>query len=298
MSSISNKGCTTRISKSTEFEIGDMVWGKVKSYPWWPGYILDESIALPSVFENKVNGFTLVAFFGDGSYGWLDSSDLIPYESNFLEKSKQTTMKSFVKAVDESVDEFSRRAALGISCRCRNSDNFRVWNIEDYFSVDVAGFEPNGVYDRRQIELARSDFRSKNMIDFLKNLAMSTGEVVNNDMDMDSLRDLAKLNALRRSLFVEKDPTLVEAFGAVSGKQAEEKYETSAKKGINVLLLVLVAYILYFLENGSILFATYLTLFDHISLLAFLPVYYASYLYINLNCTCACSSYRLTCTPL
>ncbi|KAA3471252.1 T-complex protein 1 subunit gamma [Gossypium australe] len=31
------------------FEVGDMVWGKVKSHPWWPGHIFNEAFASSSV---------------------------------------------------------------------------------------------------------------------------------------------------------------------------------------------------------------------------------------------------------
>ncbi|KAG0451892.1 hypothetical protein HPP92_011020 [Vanilla planifolia] len=66
------------------FRTGDMVWGKVKSHPWWPGHIFNEAFASPSVRRTKREGHVLVAFFGDSSYGWFDPAELIPFEPYFL----------------------------------------------------------------------------------------------------------------------------------------------------------------------------------------------------------------------
>lgn len=35
------------------FEVGDMVWGKVKSHPWWPGHIFNEAFASSSVRRTR-----------------------------------------------------------------------------------------------------------------------------------------------------------------------------------------------------------------------------------------------------
>ncbi|KAJ6836438.1 uncharacterized protein M6B38_327390 [Iris pallida] len=126
------------------FKTGDMVWGKVKSHPWWPGLIYNEALATPSVRRSRQVGHVLVAFFGDSSYGWFDPSELIPFAPNFPEKSKQTTLRSFLVAVEEAVDEFSRRGALGLTCNCRNPKNFRPRKVPRYFAVDVPGFRARG----------------------------------------------------------------------------------------------------------------------------------------------------------
>ncbi|TKY52241.1 DNA mismatch repair protein Msh6 [Spatholobus suberectus] len=60
------------------FEVGDMVWGKVKSHPWWPGHVYNEAFASAAVRRTKREGHVLVAFFGDSSYGWFEPSELIP----------------------------------------------------------------------------------------------------------------------------------------------------------------------------------------------------------------------------
>jgi DNA (cytosine-5)-methyltransferase 3A len=93
------------------FEVGDMVWGKVKSHPWWPGQIFNEAFASPSVRRVKKMGYVLVAFFGDNSYGWFDPAELIPFEPHVKEKSQQTSSDHFAKAVEEAMNEVGRRRA-------------------------------------------------------------------------------------------------------------------------------------------------------------------------------------------
>jgi DNA (cytosine-5)-methyltransferase 3A len=69
------------------FEVGDLVWGKVKSHPWWLGHIFNEAFASSQVRWTRREGHALVAFFGDRSYGWFDPTKLILFDPHFAEKS-------------------------------------------------------------------------------------------------------------------------------------------------------------------------------------------------------------------
>ncbi|EYU29899.1 hypothetical protein MIMGU_mgv1a025387mg, partial [Erythranthe guttata] len=155
------------------YQIGDMVWGKVKSHPWWPGIIYNEAFASPTVRRSKREGHVLVAFFGDSSYGWFDLSEVVPFEVNFAEKSSQTSSRAFTIAVEEAVDELSRRRSLGLACRCRNEFNFWPSNVKDYFVVDVGAYEP-GVYSLNQINKARESFRAREILSFVKRLGLTS----------------------------------------------------------------------------------------------------------------------------
>ncbi|PKA59338.1 Serine/threonine-protein kinase ATM [Apostasia shenzhenica] len=193
------------------FKVGDMVWGKVKSHPWWPGHIFNEAFASSSVRRMKREGHVLVAFFGDSSYGWFDLAELIPFEPNFPEKSRQTSSRSFVKAVDEAIDEASRRVAIALTCRCRNPYNFRPTDVAGYFAVDVVGYEPGGIYSARQIKKARDSFIPFEALSFLQNLALSPLGSDGNSIEW--IQSVAKLLAYRRAIFEEFDETYAQAFG-------------------------------------------------------------------------------------
>ncbi|KAH9608665.1 hypothetical protein KSS87_014357 [Heliosperma pusillum] len=196
----------------TEFEMGDMVWGKVKSHPWWPGHLFNEAFASTSVRRTRSDGHILVAFFGDSSYGWFDPDELVPYDPHYAEKSQQTTSRNFVRAVEESVDEASRRSALALCCYCRNPYNFRPTDVPGYLSVDIVDFEPGTVYSVSQIQKARDSFRPAETLSFIQQLAaapMSSDR--SKSLDFIKLKSTAL--AYRRSTFEEFDETYAEAFG-------------------------------------------------------------------------------------
>ncbi|KAK1277159.1 hypothetical protein QJS04_geneDACA003427 [Acorus gramineus] len=190
---------------------GDMVWGKVKSHPWWPGHVFHEVFASPVVRRSKREGHMLIAFFGDSSYGWFDPAELIPFEPNYAEKSHQTSHRSFVKAVEESADELGRRQALGLTCRCRAPSNFRpVNNMKGFLMVDVTGYE-GAVYSSEQIRKAREAFVPSEAVGFVRNLALASREVDFGSVGL--LKDMAKMLAYRRAVFEEYDETYAQAFG-------------------------------------------------------------------------------------
>ncbi|XP_061338038.1 PWWP domain-containing protein 1 [Gastrolobium bilobum] len=192
------------------FEVGEMVWGKVKSHPWWPGHIYNEAFASSAVRRTKREGHVLVAFFGDSSYGWFEPAELIPFDANFAEKSKQLSSRPFLKAVEEAVDEASRRCGLALVCRCRNPPNFRPTNVEGYFSVHVPDYEP-GVYSNAQIKIARNSFRPIETLGFLKQLAFAPHGGDHRSISFS--KNKATVSALRRALFEQYDETYAQAFG-------------------------------------------------------------------------------------
>ncbi|GMH07743.1 hypothetical protein Nepgr_009583 [Nepenthes gracilis] len=192
-------------------ETGDMVWAKVKSHPWWPGYIFDEVFASLSVQLMKREGHVLVAFFGDSSYGWFELAELIPYGAHYTEKSQQKNSRRFLKAVQESIDEASRRYALGLSCRCRNPNNFRPTNIHGYFAVDVFDYEAGGIYSVSQIKRARENFQPVAALLFLKQLALAPQNVESCNIDFIEKKSISL--AYRRAIFEEFDETYAQAFG-------------------------------------------------------------------------------------
>ncbi|CAA7024711.1 unnamed protein product [Microthlaspi erraticum] len=196
------------------FEVGDLVWGKVKSHPWWPGHIFNEAFASPSVRRMRRMDHVLVAFFGDSSYGWFDPAELIPFEPHLAEKSQQTVSKHFVRAVEEATDEASRRSALGLTCKCRNPFNFRPTNVEDYFAVDVPDYELQSVYSTEQIQKSRDGFSPVETLSFVKELALAPQECDSNSLDF--LKKKAVVSSFRKAVFEEFDETYGQAFGTKS----------------------------------------------------------------------------------
>ncbi|XP_060219177.1 PWWP domain-containing protein 1 [Lycium barbarum] len=202
------------------FEMGDMVWGKVKSHPWWPGHIFSEAFATPSVRRSKREGHILVAFYGDSSYGWFDPDELVHFEPTFDEKSVQTNVKTFIKAVEEGVDEVGRRSALGLVCHCRKRYRLRAASVNGFFAVDFSELEMNCTYSASQIKKAREKFQPKETLDFVRKLALKPRSKVHEDLSF--VKKKATALAYRKAVFEEEDPTYAEAFGVIPSKQAQE----------------------------------------------------------------------------
>ncbi|GFS35481.1 hypothetical protein Acr_00g0040030 [Actinidia rufa] len=106
-----------------EYLVGDYVWGKIRSHPWCPGqFFLSFDV---SEYARKCNqcGLLLAAYFGDRNFSWCFQSQLKPFAENFEEKSKQSTSKSFVNAVQKSIDEIGRLVELKMTCSCIPEEN-------------------------------------------------------------------------------------------------------------------------------------------------------------------------------
>ncbi|GLT99138.1 hypothetical protein SLE2022_166020 [Rubroshorea leprosula] len=204
------------------YEPGDMVWGKVKSHPWWPGQIFDEAFASPSVTKTKKEGCVLVAFFGDDSFGWFNPTELVPFDSNFVKKSKQTNAKTFLDAVEDAKYEICRRAALGLSCYCQNPSSFQATGVQGCFAVEVEGYQPGAIYSRRQIEIARNGFRPIRLLCFLQLLALIPCGNPQNGVDW--IRNVAVVLAYRKAVFKKFDVTRDYAF-AVGAQHTESSVE-------------------------------------------------------------------------
>ncbi|XP_050382209.1 PWWP domain-containing protein 1-like [Argentina anserina] len=200
------------------FEVGDLVWGKVKSHPWWPGHIFNEAFATSQVRRTRREGHVLVAFFGDSSYGWFDPAELIPFEPHFAEKSRQTNYRNFPRAVEEAVDELSRRRGLAFVCKCRKGDNFRPTGVPGYFVVDVPDYEHGAVYSTEQIKKARDGFSPVELVSLVKKLASSP--VRGDQKSLSFIKNRATMFAYRKAVFEEHDETYAQAFGARSARNA------------------------------------------------------------------------------
>ena len=220
---------------------GDMVWGKVKSHPWWPGHIYSVDLTDDEEVHNgRRDGLVLVAFFGDSSYGWFDPQELVPFEDHFAEKAAQggTSRSSFAAAVAEAVDEVARRSALALLCPCRESDAFRPHPSDGrFFLVDVPGFGTDADYHPDQIQAARDRFVPRGALDYLLDAAVTQRNAAEVAARTVPGMEMAGLfMAYRRTVFAPRDDTYAEAFGVDPEKVLEAEKQAAAdraQRGIN-----------------------------------------------------------------
>lgn len=152
------------------FGIGDLVWAKVRSHPWWPAQIFDPADASKAARKAKKSGRVLVAFFGDCTFAWLQQSQMIAFRPNFKEKVQQTTMKIFCLAVEEALEELCRRSELGLSCKHFEGVLHSTSSFPDANTGIREGVRGESL---KKIRASAEMFRPKKMLEFVKNVAAS-----------------------------------------------------------------------------------------------------------------------------
>ncbi|KAJ4786231.1 Tudor/PWWP/MBT superfamily protein [Rhynchospora pubera] len=96
----------------------DLVWGKVRSHPWWPGQIFDPSDASELALKHRNKNNFLVAYFGDNTFAWNEASVLKPFQSNFSRMVKQSGTDAFRSSVEIALAEVSWRVGSALCCGC------------------------------------------------------------------------------------------------------------------------------------------------------------------------------------
>lgn len=79
-----------------DFFIGEVVWAKIRGYPWWPA-IVKKAMADPK--ENKY----MVYFIGDNTHSTLPESKLANFQKNFKDYSK-TKKGKLVESIKKAKD--------------------------------------------------------------------------------------------------------------------------------------------------------------------------------------------------
>ncbi|WVZ96265.1 hypothetical protein U9M48_041923 [Paspalum notatum var. saurae] len=214
---------------------GDMVWGKVKSHPWWPGHIYSINLTDDDeVHRGRRDGLILVAFFGDSSYGWFEPHELVPFEEHFAEKAAQggSTRSSFAAAVAEAVDEVARRSALALLCPCRKPGTFRTHPSDSSFLlVDVPGFDSDADYHPDQIQAARQRFVPRKALDYLLDAAVTQRDAAEAAArTLPGIEMAGMIGAYRRTVFATRDDTYAEAFGVDPQRVIEAEKEAAAQR--------------------------------------------------------------------
>ncbi|XP_047330721.1 PWWP domain-containing protein 6 [Impatiens glandulifera] len=144
--------------------IGDLVWGKIRSHPWWPGQIYDPLDASDYAKKQKSSGH-LVAYFGDGSFSWCSLSQLRHIEEDFDEKSRQSNNKNFTTAVENALNEVIRLAKLKMTCSCIPVEPERQ-------SVENAGIKQGVLVPDHGISLLKTvGFESHELLENIKSIA-------------------------------------------------------------------------------------------------------------------------------
>ncbi|XP_027365959.1 uncharacterized protein LOC113872533 [Abrus precatorius] len=152
-----------------EFSVSDMVWGKVRSHPWWPGQIFDPSDSSEKAMKHCKKDCYLVAYFGDRTFAWNEESQLKPFRTYFSSIEKQSTSESFQNSVDCALDEVTRRVEYGLACSCIPK--------QTYDSIKFQTIENTGIRPELKLRhgldesLNANTFSPDNLIEYMKTLS-------------------------------------------------------------------------------------------------------------------------------
>jgi len=150
--------------------VNDLVWGKVRSHPWWPGQIFDPSDASAQAMKHFRKNCYLVAYYGDGTYAWNEGSKLKSFRSHFSYIEKQKNSEVFRSAVDSALDEVKRRVEFGLACSCIPKDTYDKIKLQVVENCGIRQ-EPSLVH-RVDESLNATSFSPEKLMEYLKALSM------------------------------------------------------------------------------------------------------------------------------
>ncbi|KAH9406534.1 putative oxidoreductase glyr1 [Tyrophagus putrescentiae] len=93
-------------SKPCSFDVGHMVWAKVKGYPYWPGLIAETPTEADNAYGKRPKNGVLVFFPDSNSSGWAtpdNVKDYIEYRSTYVSAKSTAKYKKAVAQADEKL---------------------------------------------------------------------------------------------------------------------------------------------------------------------------------------------------
>ncbi|KAI9157055.1 hypothetical protein LWI28_016212 [Acer negundo] len=157
-----------------EFKVSDLVWGKVRSHPWWPGQIYDPSDASEKAMKYHKKDCFLVAYFGDRTFAWVDASLLKPFYSHFSQVEKQSNSEVFQNAVNCALEEVSRRIELGLVCSCIPNDTYDDIKFQMVENTGIR--QESSMRDGMGDSVGANSFQPDKLVKYMKALAQSPSD--------------------------------------------------------------------------------------------------------------------------
>ncbi|CAG5126483.1 unnamed protein product [Candidula unifasciata] len=112
-------GCV--LEEGREIHVGDIVWGKIQGFPWWPGRVSNITVTQRdnNVIITRVAN---VAWFGSNTVSHMHCSDLFPFLEDFKTRYNKKKKGQYRVAIKQATSAAQRLAA----------ESHREFLIEDY----------------------------------------------------------------------------------------------------------------------------------------------------------------------
>nr|XP_057907899.1 DNA (cytosine-5)-methyltransferase 3B-like isoform X1 [Doryrhamphus excisus] len=139
-SSLSSCDTQTEYNDNKGFSIGELVWGKIKGFSWWPGMVVTWRATGK---RQASHGMRWLQWFGDGKFSEVsaDKLDSIMAFPKFFSQASYTKLASYRRAIFQALEMASIRAEKKFPpCESDNPDD-RVKPMLDWAH---GGFLPKG----------------------------------------------------------------------------------------------------------------------------------------------------------
>ncbi|KAL6458865.1 hypothetical protein MHYP_G00323370 [Metynnis hypsauchen] len=117
------------------FSIGELVWGKVKGFSWWPGLVV--------AWKSKTSPPSLrrVEWFGDGMYSEIYTERLLPFAafSECFCKNSYASLPTYKDAIYQSLELAGERCTKTFT-----STGNKVEEVKAMLDWAFGGFQPSG----------------------------------------------------------------------------------------------------------------------------------------------------------
>ncbi|KNA15594.1 hypothetical protein SOVF_096850 [Spinacia oleracea] len=153
-----------------KFAVYDLVWGKVKSHPWWPGQIFYPSDSSETAMKYYKKDCYLVAYFGDRTFAWNEASVLKPFRNHFSQAERQNNSEAFQNAVSCALEEVARRVELGLACSCLCEETYGKikYQIVENSGIKEESSKREGVDRSTDVD----SFQPDKLIEYVRALAL------------------------------------------------------------------------------------------------------------------------------
>ncbi|XP_006881500.1 PREDICTED: DNA (cytosine-5)-methyltransferase 3B isoform X2 [Elephantulus edwardii] len=124
-----------------EFKIGDLVWGKIKGFSWWPAMVVSWKVTSK---RQAMAGMRWVQWFGDGKFSEISADKLVSLGlfSQHFNLATFNKLVSYRKAMYHALEKARSRAKKTFPGSSGDSVEEQLKNMLEWAH---GGFRPNGI---------------------------------------------------------------------------------------------------------------------------------------------------------
>ena len=164
---------------TTFFQVGEIVWGKIKGYPYWPSKIIDISSNL----------IYTIKFYNDNSYAKLSSKFLLKYKENknkiFEANKRNKRLVNAIKAADSELKKLDNKSLI-----LEEHDNDNNETYPSNFKID---FDNKNIQTNSNENFEPQNLEKNNNFQINKNL-INNSEIMSGHNNRANIFSITKNN--------------------------------------------------------------------------------------------------------